>query len=609
MMTRIGLGLFLVTGTAAFAQRYVISTVAGGAPPPTPAPALSSSIGSVRGVATDASGNVYFSTDLHCVFRVDANGVLYRVAGNCRSGYSGDGGRATSAQLSSPTGIAVDAVGNLFIADAQNARIRRVSVSGIITTVAGNGTFGRSGDGGPATSAQLGATGGVAVDAAGNLFVPDGDNHRIRRVSPNGTVTTVAGNGTGGYSGDGGPATSAQLFTPLGVAVDAAGNLFIADGRNSRIRRVSPSGIITTVAGNGTSVYSGDGGPATSASIVPSLLAAGPLGRIYIADLINNAVRVLTPAGPELTVSAVTNAASNTVAPFSPRQIVVLYAGIGPPQLTHFSLNGQGMIGTELAGTRVLFNGTPAPILYTWVTQVAAIVPYSVTGTSAQVQVEYQGQTTDPLTVPVAASAPGVFTLDSSGRGQAAAVNQDGSLNTAMNAARQGSIVSFYVTGEGQTSPSGVDGKLAAPPLPIPILPVAVTIGGRAAEVTYAGGAPTLVAGVMQVNARIPSGTPAGNAAVVVTVGGAASQAGVTVVVPGIETAPPFHVASAFTCCRWPEIARLHAWSRSRARPTKSCNCRSSVTLRTQHLLDLGRRLATCGGPSRSYSKASERCP
>ena len=220
------------------------------------------------GVAVDASGNLFIAdTGNYRIREVRTNGIITTVAGNGTRGYSGDGGPATKAELDNPTGVAVDASGNLFIADSGNDRIREVGTNGIITTVAGNGTYGYSGDGGPATNAELWNPDGVAVDASGNLFIADQDNNRIREVGTNGIITTVAGNGTNGYSGDGGAATSAELSLAHGVAVDASGNLFIADSENSRIREVGTNGIITTVAGNGTQGYSGDGGAATSAEL------------------------------------------------------------------------------------------------------------------------------------------------------------------------------------------------------------------------------------------------------------------------------------------------------------------------------------------------------
>ncbi len=186
------------------------------------------------------------------------SGIITTVAGNGARGFSGDGGAATSAQLSYPSVLPL--TGQATSSSRTNNRIRRVSTSGIITTVAGNGAAGFSGDGGAAGTAQLFASDGVAVDGSGNLFISDTHNSRIRKVSTNGIITTVAGNGTLGFSGDGGAATSAQLGYPSGVAVDGSGNLFIADVRNDRIRKVSTGGIITTVAGNGHWVFRGTAG-------------------------------------------------------------------------------------------------------------------------------------------------------------------------------------------------------------------------------------------------------------------------------------------------------------------------------------------------------------
>ena len=200
-----------------------------------------------------------------------SSGLITTVAGNGGSAYSGDGGPATAASLSSPSSVAVDYAGNLFIADAGNNVIREVAHgTGIITTVAGNGTSGYSGDGGAATAAELSWPNAVAVDSAGNVFICEGpSSDRVREVlASTGTIVTVAGNGTAGYSGDGGQATSAELNDACGITVDNAQHLFIADNYNERIREVNLlTGIITTVAGDGNSSYSGDGGQATAAGL------------------------------------------------------------------------------------------------------------------------------------------------------------------------------------------------------------------------------------------------------------------------------------------------------------------------------------------------------
>jgi sugar lactone lactonase YvrE len=270
-------------------------------------PATSASLSRLEAVAVDAAGNV-FIVAANRVFRVSSAGIITNFAGTGQGyGFSGDGGPATSAQLSQPMGVAVDAAGNVFIADWGNGTIRKVSPAGIISTVTGNGTSGFSGDGGPATSAQLSRPAGVAVDAAGNLFIVDSLNQRVRKVSSAGIITTVAGTATPGFSGDGGPAASAQfnfrIGEPNGVAVDAAGSLFISDGYNQRIRKVSSAGIIATVAGNGTSSFSGDGGSATSAQLTAVGVAVDAAGNLFIVDAGNQRVRKVSSAGIITTVA------------------------------------------------------------------------------------------------------------------------------------------------------------------------------------------------------------------------------------------------------------------------------------------------------------------
>ena len=294
------------TFTVTQAIYALISTLAGGAMPPTAAPGTSVSVPVSYGVAADSAGNTYFpSPNLNAVFKADSSGVVTRIAGTGLPGFSGDGGPALSAKISGPQGVAVDAAGNVYIADTGNQRIRKIGAAGTITTVAGNGSCcGDTGDGGPATSAQIGIPYGVAVDSSGNLYLSDTLNNVIRKATASGTITTVAGNGTYGYSGDGGAATSAQFWGPYAVAVDASGNLYIADRYNSRVRMVSASGIVTTVAGNGNCGFSGDGGPATSACLDwPSGVALDAAGDFYIADSNNNRIRQVTSGGTITTVA------------------------------------------------------------------------------------------------------------------------------------------------------------------------------------------------------------------------------------------------------------------------------------------------------------------
>jgi sugar lactone lactonase YvrE len=290
---------------------------------------------------------------------VSGNGTIHTVAGTGAAGFSGDGGRATSARLNAPAGVAVDGAGNLYVADSGNHRIRKVTPGGVITTIAGTSSGGFSGDGGPATAAQLFSPQGVALDGAGNLYVADTGNNRIRRIAGNGTISTVAGNGvedqtadgapatqaalnepnavavdsegtvyiaeedrvvriatdgtirtvagavySSGYNGDGIPAVSAELDSPSGLAVDAAGNVYISDTDNQRVRRVGTDGIIRTFAGTGNGEFSGDGGPATAARINgPYGLAVGTDGSVYLADRYNNRVRKILPNGTIITVA------------------------------------------------------------------------------------------------------------------------------------------------------------------------------------------------------------------------------------------------------------------------------------------------------------------
>jgi trimeric autotransporter adhesin len=269
-------------------------------------PATSASLFQPWGVAVSASGDIYISDGAHFCVRKVSYDIITTVAGDgtlsSGSDGDGDGGLATLAQMSAPAAIAVDRDDNIYIALPRNGRIRKVTrKNGFITTVAGNGTTGFSGDGGLATSATLFQPYGVAVDQSGNIYIADSSNHRIRLVTQGtGIITTLAGDGSSGYSGDGGPAASAQFNNPRDVSIDASGNVYISDTYNHRVRVVTKrTGIITTIAGVGTPSYGGDGGKSTSAQIYdPHGIAVDGSGSIFIADENNNRLRVIAPEAP-----------------------------------------------------------------------------------------------------------------------------------------------------------------------------------------------------------------------------------------------------------------------------------------------------------------------
>lgn len=297
----------LAAGAGAVSGEDTITTIAGSGSDGSSGDggqATSASLRSPAGVAVDGEGNVYVvDTTGARVRKVTPDGLIVTVAGSGEAGFSGDGGPATEARLSLPMDVAVDAAGNLYIADYANNRVRKVTPAGVITTIAGSGGSGYTGDGGLATLARLDNPRGVAVDDAGNVYIADQDNNCVRRVSRDGLITTIAGTGTGGYSGDGGQATSARLRFPSDVAVDGAGNVYIADNGNHRVRKVA-AGLITTVAGTGVAGLAGDGGPAVSAQLnTPAYLALDRNGDLYISDQVNHRVRKLTPEGILTTVA------------------------------------------------------------------------------------------------------------------------------------------------------------------------------------------------------------------------------------------------------------------------------------------------------------------
>ena len=266
------------------------------------------------GVATDWLGNIYVSDNLNNRIRkIDATGVITTIAGTGTAGYNGDGIPATLAQLNVPHGIALDDSGNIYVADLYNIRVRKINSAGIISTIAGNGLSAYTGDGGDATAAQINSPYGICTDHTGNVYFADCNNSCIRMISTTGIINKVAGSGTGGFSGDGGVATNAQLSQPTDVTVDAAGNIYIADFGNNCVRKVDAStGRIGTIAGTGTAAFSGDGGPASIAELQkPAGIVVDSVGNIYIADFSNFRIRKVNTMGVISTIAGTSIAGYN----------------------------------------------------------------------------------------------------------------------------------------------------------------------------------------------------------------------------------------------------------------------------------------------------------
>ncbi|MCD6013708.1 MAG: hypothetical protein K0Q79_3570 [Flavipsychrobacter sp.] len=268
-------------------------------------PATAATMGRLFGLARDVSGNIYISDYTNGRIRkVNTSGVITTFAGNGSGSSSGDGGPATAAGLDGPSELGLYG-SNLYIAEHDASRVRKINlITGIITTYAGTGTNGYSGDGGPATAAQISQPYGIGVDNAGNVYIPDQHTHRMRKVDTFGIITTFAGTGVAGYSGDGGPATAANIHLADDIKCDTAGNLYFCDFLNNAVRKISLSGIITTIAGTGVVGYSGDGGPATAAQLHgPCAVIPDLYGNIYIGDADNHRLRMINPAGVISTVA------------------------------------------------------------------------------------------------------------------------------------------------------------------------------------------------------------------------------------------------------------------------------------------------------------------
>jgi sugar lactone lactonase YvrE len=287
--------LFILLLLPVFAEGQIITTIAGsgsGTYSGEGGAATAAHLGHIPGITFDFKGNLYLAIPLfYRVVRIDTGGIVTTFAGTGTTGFAGDNGPATDALLGYPACVAADAFGNIYISDASNKRIRKVDTAGIIKTFAGNGLSGYSGDGVPATSTSINTPQGLNFDKLGRLFVADYNNNRIRRIDTTGIITTVAGNGTYGYTGDSGPATNAEMKNPSCVVLDTSGNIYIGDWGNNRVRKVDVFGTISTVVGNGVAVYNGEGISATTAQISVWGIALDDSDNLFIADHDNERVR------------------------------------------------------------------------------------------------------------------------------------------------------------------------------------------------------------------------------------------------------------------------------------------------------------------------------
>ena len=513
-----------------------ISTVAGdGTPGYTgdAAAATSAELGRVSGLAMDSSGNLYIADPDNYVIRKVSGGTITTFAGSnaLGAGGTGDHGLATSAQLSEPTGLALDAAGNLYIADTGNSRIRMVAASNSYITTLSTG------------SAVLSSPKGVAVDAAGRVYIADTNNCRVLKVTPSGSITiptTVTGSDSGacGYSGDGGPAASALLDHPSGVALDAAGNLYIADTFNQRIRRVSAAtGTITTLAGNRFSGYTGDGGSSASAELsFPLAVLVDPHGNIYVSDTQNSVIRLMTAAPPAIN-GVITSSGFGGFTSIAPGAFIEIYGS----NLAADSLNWGGSFNgvnapTSLAGTMVTIGGQAAFIAYASPGQVNALVPSNVGTGQQQITVTTAIGTSNSYTITVNPTAAGLLApgyLNIGGMQYVGALFPDYQTFVAppgaisgytSRRAKPGDVLIIFGVGFGPVNPNIPAGQVVPGNTALTLL-FQISFGSAPATLQYAGLAPSLV-GVYQFNVVVPNIPPSDAVPVTFTLGG----------VPGAQT-------------------------------------------------------------------------
>jgi uncharacterized protein (TIGR03437 family) len=475
-----------------------------------------------RGVAVDPHGNLHIAdTGNSRILKVASNDTVSIVAGTGVAGFSGDGGPAASAQLSYPEGLAFDLTGNLYIADSWNYRIRKIDSSGTIRTIVGNGSYGPFGDGGSALDASLGVIQSLAVDPLGNVYLSDPYNHLVRKVSTVGTISTVVGGGFGSAT-DGGTALTATLKFPKGIALDAEGNLYLADSLNHRVGMISPAGIITTLAGSGVQGYSGDGGAATAAQLNnPYSLGVDWHGSLLISDLWNYRVRSVTARPSCGGGCAVTSAASYSANAVAPGGIVALWGN----NLASGTVTAPNSfpLPMSLGGTSVTFNGILAPLFFVSPRQVNAQVPFELAPGAAVAEVaSATGITTIPVTIQ--ALGPGIFTMNRQGTGDGAILDaQTFRQITPASPALPGEWIQIYGTGLGAVQQTVTTGDVPPSPPPQTNTKVDVLIDGVPLAADWAGLAPGWV-GLYAVNVQLPANIAAGSHRIQLSMGAALSN-------------------------------------------------------------------------------------
>jgi len=475
-------------------------------------------------VTLDPTGAVTIADQQDERIRQVKNGVINTIVGNGKHLFYVPNAPATISPLDWPGSVAYGPDKLLYFAELHGNRVAKIDSNNNIITVAGTGFPGYDGDNKAATSAQLTSPAGIAFDASGNLYIADQGNHRVRKVTPDGVIHTVAGNGTAGFSGEGSSATSASLNRPMSVASDSKGNLYIADTLNNRIRKVDASGIITTFAGDGGQGRGPDNVAATASSLYyPAGVAVDSSGNnIYIADWQNYLIRKVTLSSGPVIGGAILNAASFAPypVPVAPGSLIAIPGANLTQEAT--ALAGSPWPGS-LAGTSVSVNGSPIPLYYVSPTQINAQLPYDLPSGPATLTVTTPAGTSTPQPLNIGNASPGIFAYG--GTTRAVAGNQDGSLNGPENPEQRGRAIVLYLTGQGPVEPP-VDAGQPAPidKLSWASLPYSASIGGKDAQVLYLGLTPTAI-GLAQANIVIPPDAQTGDDTVAfITIGGQISN-------------------------------------------------------------------------------------